>query len=224
MAGRLIDVLWIGRRHFRVAASVVLGMSTVVFLYGVFIYFFPAEVAVVPDSITSTEPASSTPQFRLASSTPSRIVIPKLNIDTTFEILGLNADRTIQIPKEYTTVGWYKYGPTPGDMGPAVVLGHVDSYKGAAIFYHLGQLAQGDRFTVTREDGSVAEFEVTKLERHPQSDFPTEEVYGPIDHSGIRLVTCSGTYDKGTLRYSHNLIVFGTLVSPTELPDRESAE
>jgi sortase (surface protein transpeptidase) len=146
-------------------------------------------------------------------SAPVRLQIPALNIDTSFvPPLGLNEDQTVSVPDSYTEVGWYKHGATPGEIGPAVILGHVDSVDGPAVFYHLGQLEVGDEINVTRDDGTIAIFTVTKLERHPQSDFPTLSVYGPTDGAELRLVTCSGTFNRGEQRYSHNLVVYATLV------------
>ena len=126
--------------------------------------------------------------------------------------LGLDENKEIEVPESYTEVGWYTYGPTPGEMGPSIVIGHVDSKTGPAVLYSLGKLAPGDRFTVTREDGSLALFEVDKLERYYQKDFPTQLVYGDIDHAGIRLITCSGEYDREAQRYDKNLVVYGHLV------------
>ena len=93
-----------------------------------------------------------------------------------------------------------------------MILGHVDSYEGPAVLFSLGQLKVGDEIYIDREDGTTVTFRVTDLERHLQSGFPTAQVYGDIDHSGLRIITCSGIYDRGSLRYSHNLIVFAEMV------------
>ncbi|MBY0538335.1 class F sortase [Patescibacteria group bacterium] len=148
-----------------------------------------------------------------ARSAPVRLVIPSLGMDTTFvQPLGLLPDQTIGVPNSYTEVGWYSGGVSPGEVGPSVILGHVDSVDGPAIFYSLGQMEVGDEIEVTRADGTIAKFAVTRMERHPQSDFPTMDVYGPTDTAALRLVTCSGSFDKGAQRYSHNLIVFAELI------------
>lgn len=158
------------------------------------------------------ESISITKESDFARSAPARLVIPKINIDTTFvPPLGLNEDQTIEVPDSYEQVGWYGAGATPGEIGPAVILGHVDSKSGPAVFYSLGQLDVGDEIEITREDGTVAKFKVDKLERTSQSNFPTMEVYGPTDNATLRLVTCSGLFDRGERRYSHNLIVYATL-------------
>lgn len=162
--------------------------------------------------IEEAEPTLTMSGDILPKSNPLTITIPKINLSASFEDpLGVDASREIEVPEGYDTVGYYKYGPTPGELGPAVVLGHVDSVDGPAVFYSLGQLEVGDEIEIEREDGTTAVFEVTNMERHLQSGFPTEQVYGNIDHAGLRLITCSGTFDKGIQRYSHNLIVFAEL-------------
>jgi len=149
----------------------------------------------------------------LAEAMPTKLTIPKLKIEATFEEpLGLTAEGAIEVPDSYTQVGWYKHGPTPGEYGPAVILGHVDSVSGPAVFFPLGQLEAGDDIIIDRADGSVAHFKVEKLERYEQVAFPTAKVYGDIDHAGLRLITCSGTFKKGEQRYTHNLVVYAKLV------------
>lgn len=170
---------------------------------------------VVAETTSSLEPAelliAKGPIMEKAE--PTRLYIPAANIETTFEqSLGLNEDRTIQVPDSYDKVGWYQYGPTPGELGPAVILGHVDSRDGPAVFYRLGQLTVGDEIIINRADGTIARFEVTSLERHQQNGFPTELVYGNIDHAGLRIITCTGIFIRGEQRYTHNLIVFAKLV------------
>ncbi len=190
--------------HLMVAFAVLFFVTSVIVVYSQ-----PQEV-VVPEVNTISENTISGPI--LPKSKPLQIRIPKINVVADFEApLGLNKDGEVAVPDAYDTVGYYKYGPTPGELGPAVILGHVDSIHGPAIFYSLGQLDVGDEIDIDREDGTTATFIVTNLERHPQSGFPTEEVYGNINYAGLRLITCSGIFNKGAQRYSHNLIVFAEL-------------
>jgi sortase (surface protein transpeptidase) len=147
-----------------------------------------------------------------ARSQPISLRIPSLSIDTTFvPPLQLNTDQTITVPDSYTQVGWYQNGATPGENGTSVILGHVDSKDGPAIFFGLGRLNRGDTIEVDREDGTTAVFVVDGLVRYPQDSFPTEKVYGKTDTPTLRLVTCSGIFNKGIQRYSHNLVVYATL-------------
>jgi hypothetical protein len=152
----------------------------------------------------------------MTPSAPVRFYVPELNVDTTFE-RALDIDEStgeIEVPVSYEEIGWYKYGPTPGEVGPSVIVGHVDSHEGPAVFYTLGQLDIGDEMIVEREDGTEAVFLVEELERVRQDAFPTERVYGPISYAGVRVITCSGLYDRQADRYSHNLIVYGRLKTP----------
>jgi len=211
MKERLYTFVDAYRRHLSVAAYVVVAVCIALVVYVCGAYFLGSEKVYAPEHVTVLK-STTTPSMSLTASRPARLIIPKLKIDAPFEILNLNPDKTVGVPKEYTTVGWYSGSKTPGEIGPSVILGHVDSYKGPAVFFFLGGLDKGDTFTVRRDDGSEAHFEVDLLERYPQSDFPTDKVYGPISFAGIRLITCSGKYDHTTKRYSNNLVVYGHLV------------
>jgi len=206
------------RHYIRVVAFVVLGMSVGALITNEFINpstYIIDNVREIPveESVT----ALGQDAYTISESKPMMLKIPSIGLQTTFEApLGLNADRSVQVPKSFEKVGWYKYSPTPGELGPAVILGHVDSYQGPAVFFSIGQLKQGDPIEITREDGSVATFLVTGIGRYEQEGFPTELVYGNIDHAGLRLVTCSGTFDHGTQRYSHNTVVYAELEEPEE--------
>lgn len=174
------------------------------------IVYAPSLEMVHDQTISSSVATTATSTF--ARSLPVRLVIPKINLDTTFvSPLDLNNDGTVSVPDSYEKVGWYVQGASPGEIGPAVILGHVDSYEGPAIFFSLGQLEEGDEVQVERGDGTTATFIVTGKERLPQDKFPTEKVYGQIDYAGLRLVTCTGIYNRGNERYSHNLIVYARL-------------
>lgn len=146
-------------------------------------------------------------------SQPTRLLIPNLKLNTTFvEPLGLLPNGEAAVPDSYGEVGWYKYSPTPGSLGPSVIFGHVDSYTGPAVFFSLGQLKVGDDIYIEREDRTTVHFKVESMERPAQSEFPTARVYGDIDYAGLRLITCTGIYVRGTQRYTHNLIVYARLV------------
>jgi len=204
------------RRYVRVVAVVVLVVSVVVLIMS----FFSKDVIVVNDFSQSTSTPTEVSEYSVSASEPTRIRIPSVGISTTFEEpLSLNQDRTIQVPDSYEQVGWYKGGVTPGEIGSSVILGHVDSYEGPAVFFSLGQIEEGALIEITRNDGSVATFSVTALERYEQEEFPTELVYGDVDHAGLRLVTCSGTFDKGEQVYSHNTVVYAELVQPEDIEE-----
>jgi sortase (surface protein transpeptidase) len=176
----------------------------------------PQEAVQKPQIATST--------VGYERSAPVRLVIPKIKLDAPFEgPLGLNEDHTIQVPKSFEKLGWYQFGATPGEKGTAVILGHVDSYRGPAIFWSLKDLEPGDEFEVDREDGTKLSFVVTSTERYDQNDFPTEKVYSPTDYPSLRLITCTGVYNHGTQRYSQNLVVYAALKEGPEQPQGEGA-
>jgi sortase (surface protein transpeptidase) len=141
--------------------------------------------------------------------------IPSLGVTSDLVRLGLNGDGTVEVPPLTADdqAGWYERGPAPGAMGPAVILGHVDSAEyGPGVFFDLGAMEQGNEVTVTRADGSVAVFAVDRVERHPKDEFPTIEVYGDTDDAQLRLITCGGDFDSAVRSYEDNVIVFASLV------------
>jgi hypothetical protein len=147
----------------------------------------------------------------LKRSTPVRLQIPKIGIDTSLVAVGLQPSGAIAMPGGFDVAGWYDHGPTPGEIGPAVIVGHVDRVDGIAIFWRLRELKPSDKIKVVRADGSVARFNVTALRQFPQDKFPTKEVYGKINYAGLRLITCGGTFNTSTQHYSHNTVVYATL-------------
>lgn len=147
----------------------------------------------------------------MPKSLPVRLVIPRIGIDTGVLPIGLKPTGAIALPDSFEEVGWYNQGPTPGERGPAIIVGHVDSTQGVAIFWRLREMIPGDTFQVYRADGSVATFKVLEVEQFSQATFPTENVYGNIRYAGIRLITCSGTFDTQTRHYDHNTVVYAAL-------------
>ncbi len=146
---------------------------------------------------------------------PVAVDIPSIGVTSDLMRLGLNGDGTVAVPPlgPDDQAGWYENGPAPGAVGPAVLLGHVDSAEyGPGVFFDLGMLEPGDEVSVTREDGTVAVFAVDRVERHPKDDFPTIEVYGNTDDAQLRLITCGGDFDAGARSYEDNVVAFATLV------------
>ncbi len=144
---------------------------------------------------------------------PIALTIAALGVQSTVDRVGLGAGGEIEAPARWQVPGWYSAGPAPGQQGPAVVLGHVDSPQGPAVFARLDELRPGDRIEVTRADASTAVFAVDRSISVPQEGFPTAEVYGPTPDVELRLITCDGPYDRAAGRYLHNLVVFATLAS-----------
>jgi hypothetical protein len=150
----------------------------------------------------------------LARSTPTKIAIPRIGVDAAIMSLGTNPDGTVQVPplEQAQLAGWYEPGPSPGEVGNAVIVGHVDSAAiGPAVFFSLGALQPGDTITVTREDGQQATFTVESVKAYPKNEFPTEQVYGPSDRPGLRVVTCGGVFDQAAGSYPDNVVVFASM-------------
>ena len=124
--------------------------------------------------------------------------------------LGLTAGGTIQVPSTTSVAGWYTRSPRPGAVGPAIILGHIDSYRGPGVFFRLAGLRPGDPIYVRRSDGSTVEFRVTAVKSYLKDHFPTEAVYGPTPDAELRLITCGGAFDPATGHYLSNIVVFAT--------------
>lgn len=159
----------------------------------------------IPDKITG---------LVLPESEPLVVSIPRIGVRSKLLRLGLNPKNgELQTPSDVSAAGWFSGGPSPGALGPAVIAGHVTWNGVHEVFYRLGSLRPGDQVSVTRKDGRTAVFTVSRVATFPQSQFPTDAVYGPIDHAGLRLITCGGTYDAGAHKYLSNVVVFASLAA-----------
>jgi sortase (surface protein transpeptidase) len=170
----------------------------------------PATSAPPPADAGAPPPAGPAP---LGPSVPVRLDIPAIGVGTDLIELGLKPDGTIAVPPLHrgAPAGWYRQLASPGEVGPAVILGHVDTARdGPAVFYRLPELRPGDTITVTRRDGSTAVFTVDQVAGYPKSAFPTEAVYGTLDHPALRLITCGGTFDRIRREYRGNVIAYAT--------------
>ncbi|MGA5305082.1 class F sortase [Nucisporomicrobium flavum] len=153
----------------------------------------------VADPFRTAQPALTGP--------PTRLRVAAVGIDTQLEMLHLGAGGELVPPKGDARAGWYADGTAPGDIGPAVLAGHVDSRSGPAVFYRLREVDTGDRIEVTR-GGRTVTFTVTATAWYPKSDFPTDRVYGPTPDRQIRLITCGGVFDRSLRSYRDNLVVY----------------
>lgn len=154
----------------------------------------------------------------LARSTPVQLDIASVSIHTRLLRLGLNTDGTLQVPWKPLLAGWFNGSPTPGEVGPSVIAGHVDSAQtGPAVFYRLGQVTPGDRIDVTRTDGTVATFRTSAVRMYAKDRFPTTTVYGDTDRASLRLITC-GNWNSSSQEYDGNVVVFAELVGHASAP------
>jgi sortase (surface protein transpeptidase) len=139
------------------------------------------------------------------------VEIPALKISAGPIGLGRQSDGTMQVPTDAATIGWYTEAPTPGSLGPAILAGHVDFHGRRGTFARLAALRAGDEIRVTRRDNRTAVFRVTRTDRYAKNAFPTQSVYGPIDHAGLRLITCGGDFDDSSGHYRDNIVVYADL-------------
>ncbi len=167
--------------------------------------------SVSPDpfaNLPGPQPLPSTAQVRA-----QRVVIPAIGVNSALVPLQLDGARALQAPTDPGAAGWYAAGTVPGDPGPAVIAGHVDSQAGPAIFYDLRTLRQGDTVTVTRSDGHTVRFRVDAVEQYPKDDFPTAAVYGPTPDASLRLITCGGTFDYRRHHYRDNIVAYASQIT-----------
>lgn len=160
--------------------------------------------------ITATVPPP-TPADTAANLYPVSVAIPAINVQTTLQMLTLDSTGALNPPTNLTQAGWYTGSAVPGQLGPAVIAGHIDSVSGPAVFYHLEYLKAGDTVTVTLSDQSKVEYVVTAVESYPKDNFPTDSVYGPVPDAELRLITCGGAFANG--HYLNNTVVYATLAS-----------
>lgn len=150
----------------------------------------------------------------LEPSRPVRIRIPSIDVDAPVRSVGLAADGSIAVPPldQHDETGWYDGGPTPGQDGPAIIVGHADTRTGPSVFHEVPRLRRGARVEVTRADRSVAIFEVTSVEHFDKGGLPVERVYADFSQPALRLITCGGEFVGGSIGYSDNVIAFAKLV------------
>ena len=166
-------------------------------------------------------PATASPGPAGAVSPPVRLLIPRISVDAPVEPGALNADGSVEVPPADRPgqVDWYREGPAPGQTGPAVILGHLDTRRGPAVFHRLPQLRPGDRIEIRRQDGGTVVFQVRELRQAPKSGFPTQAVYGDTASPQLRLITCGGRVAADG-HYTDNIIVLADLLPSTAPGDR----
>ncbi|MFQ1004038.1 class F sortase [Modestobacter sp. SSW1-42] len=164
----------------------------------------PPAVAVSPPP---AGPAARTIVDPAAVPEPVAVSIPAIGVRRDLVDLGLAGDGTAEVPVDPDDAGWFTGGGRPGSRGPTVLLGHVDSTAGPAVFSDLRELVAGDVVEVTVADGSVARYAVTGTEQVPKDRFPTAAVFGATTADVLRLVTCTGDFDRGARSYVDNLVV-----------------
>ncbi len=171
----------------------------------------PVETPSTPSATADGESGDATP----VASPPRRIEIPTIGVEAEIIDLGLHDDGSLETPTDFAEAGWWAGGATANQDGPTVIVGHVDSYIGPAVFFRLSELQAGDHIVVVDAHGGESEFEVTEVDLYDKDDFPTDRVYGQTDEPTLRLVTCGGVFDERERSYEANFVVFATPVSQT---------
>jgi Sortase domain len=179
--------------------------------------------AAAPAAVVRDEPSGPV----MPASPPVALAIPAIGVRTPLLTLGLTPQGTLETPAvgpHYDQAGWYRYSPTPGSLGPAVLAGHVDSAAhGPSVFYRLADLRPRDRVSISRADGSVAVFAVDEVLRLRKTSFPSQLVYGDTDHAALRLITCGGRFDRASGHYVDNIVVLASLVDTSRTGTRRAA-
>ncbi|MEU4624834.1 class F sortase [Actinoplanes sp. NPDC023801] len=160
-------------------------------------------------------PARAANGMRL--SVPVALDIPAIKLRTPVTAMGLRRDGTIDVPPLLADApaGWYRHSPSPGEVGAAVLVGHVDTAReGPAVFYRLRELGPGNTISVRRADGTLTDFVVTRVAMHPKNQFPSDDVYGPVEDPELRLITCGGVFDRSRGSYRNNVVVFARIAVP----------
>lgn len=175
---------------------------------------FTVQANAIPVQQVLTPQVPEQKEHAIQPSKPLTIAAPAIELNAPIITVGLNEDDTLETPPLGQNVtGWYEYSPTPGEIGPSVVVGHVDSLEGPSVFYRLNELKTGDEVSIQRSDKSTMTFHVDRIEQYDQTNFPTQTVFGNTESSELRLITCGGIFDYATGRYTHNTVVFASLIA-----------
>ena len=171
----------------------------------------PPVPPVPPGQQVKTVSPTQNPLGPASGAPPTRLLIPAIGVDTGLVRLAVDAAGELEVPGSYDVAGWYEGGPAPGETGPALLVGHVDSETGPAVFFDLGALAAGDQVEVVAENDVTLTFTVVDVRTYLKDDFPADLVYGPTPNPQLRLITCGGTFNPSSLHYESNVVVSATL-------------
>ncbi|MDP3967431.1 MAG: sortase [Nocardioides sp.] len=206
-----------GAGRWWAGASVLALLTVAVLVVGARHASVPPPTATAAPSVAAAAPAAERPpdvgegvvEAAPAAALPVHLWIPRIGVASDLVALGLNPDETVEVPSVPAQAGWYDHGPAPGQLGSSVILGHLDSREGPAVFFRLDELVAGDRLRVRLADGTVERFEVVRVATYANEDFPARRVYaGSPRRSTLNLVTCGGEYDPDRGGYQSNVVAF----------------
>jgi hypothetical protein len=177
----------------------------------------PAPPPALPAEVVGSTVAPAAAVPGLDRSTPMTISIASIKLRASVDQIGLAPDGTLEKQPFETAshAAWYRLGPAPGQVGPAVVAGHVDTKSNIAVFFYLTRVRPGDHVVITRADRHTATFTVDWLGSFPKTNFPTQLVYGSTNYPALRLITCGGVFDRAAGSYRDNIVVFAHLTAKT---------
>lgn len=178
----------------------------------------PGGPPALPAAMVGTPaPSPVTTLPGLSRSAPVKLWIKSINLRAWIDQIGLAPDGTMRAPSYARAdhAAWYRLGPAPGEVGPAVIVGHVDSRGDVAVFFYLSRMRPGDKIEITRADGRVVTFTTDSISSYAKTDFPTQLVYGATSYPALRLITCGGDFDRSTGNYVDDVVVFAHLSGVT---------
>ncbi|MGI8693881.1 MAG: class F sortase [Geodermatophilaceae bacterium] len=164
---------------------------------------------------TTPDPDAALPDLPGTALTAVSVEVPSIGVRSHLLPLAVDVTGVLVPPDPYDVAGWFTGGPVPGEIGPAIIAGHVDSRAGPGVFFRLEEMRPGQAIKVTRSDGSVSTFTVRQVQSYPKTDFPTEAVYGPTPGHELRLITCGGDFDRSRRSYLDNIVVYAVLQGTT---------
>jgi len=165
--------------------------------------------SLAPSVLGQVAPPTSVPPVA-ANPAPARLLIPRIGVNATIEARGLDANRNMQVPKDFHDVAWYDLGPTPGEPGNALMNGHVNWWTGSAVFTRLSELRAGDKVVVVRRDGTSLSFKVT-ARRIVLANARIASLFAPSPVATLTLITCTGAWDSRNMSDTHRLLVSAVL-------------
>lgn len=188
--------------------AIVIGAGVFTFVLVHAVWFAP-DAQVTDSAIT---PPASTATAVAAGDKPVRLLIPSLGVNANVQDVGIAASGNMAVPSNFTDVAWYRYGPVPGEVGSAVMDGHVDNGLSlAGVFKHLSDIKVGDDIYVKNQNGQTLHFKVSDIELYPYKSVPTDQIFNPKDTARLNLITCDGTWVQGQRTYDHRLVVYSVL-------------
>lgn len=201
------------RRFFDTKTTLIASVTVFALILGVVVYVRAEYVDVGSDTTSDAAtslavPAPSEGPVEL----PDELIIPKLTVDAHVQRVGLAKSGNMAVPTNYTDVGWYKLGTAPGQVGSAVIDGHVDNGFGKdAVFKHLSELAPGDDLYIQTDSGARLHFIVEDVEAYPVANVPLQKIFNSNDKARLTLITCSGAFDTKQLEYDQRRVVYAVL-------------